>query len=62
MPFTSTAIIGKNNGLPSIYYDASGKLQVKESHEILVLKSKDELRAWFHSLNIEKIVSSPSYD
>jgi len=52
IPFTSTAVIGKNNGLPSVYYDASGKLQLKESHGIPVLKSKDELENWWHSLNI----------
>ena len=56
MPFTSTAIIGKELGKPSIYYDASGDVHKNESHGIPVLKNKDELKNWYHSLIIEKTV------
>ena len=54
MPFTSTAIIGKELGKPSIFYDASASIEQNESHGIPVLKSKDELKNWYHSLNIGK--------
>jgi polysaccharide biosynthesis PFTS motif protein len=52
LPFTSTAILGKINGIPSVYYDASGKIQVNESHGLPVLKSKAELKEWYESLSV----------
>ena len=52
MPFTSTAIIGKELGKPSIFYDASASIEQYESHGIPVLKSKDELKSWYRSLNL----------
>jgi len=58
MPFTSTSVIGKELGKPSIFYDASASIEQNESHGIPVLKSKDELKNWYHSLNIEKTGSS----
>jgi polysaccharide biosynthesis PFTS motif protein len=54
MPFTATAIIGKELGIPSIYYDASGVLEQTIHHGIPVLKNKDELYRWCVSLDIEK--------
>ena len=54
MPFTATAIIGKELGIPSIYYDASGVLEQTIHHGIPVLKNKDELNRWYVSLDIEK--------
>ena len=58
MPFTSTAIIGKELGKPSIFYDASASIEKNESHGIPVLKNKEELKNWYRSLNIDKVVSS----
>jgi len=52
MPFTSTSIIGKELGKPSIFYDASASIEQYESHGIPVLKSKDELKKWYRSLNL----------
>ena len=50
MPFTSTALIGKDFGLPSIYYDPFEQLQVEESHGIPVLKGAKQLRDWFEKI------------
>jgi polysaccharide biosynthesis PFTS motif protein len=58
MPFTSTAIIAKELGKPSIFYDASASIEKNESHGIPVLKNKEELKNWYRSLNIDKVVSS----
>jgi len=58
MPFTSTAIIAKELGKPSIYYDASGAVETDVSHGTPVLKNIDELKNWYFSLNIEKTVIS----
>jgi polysaccharide biosynthesis PFTS motif protein len=55
MPFTSTALIGRDCGKPSIFYDVSGKLQKKEHHGIPILKNKNELETWLHSIKPEKI-------
>ena len=57
MPFTSTAILGKKLGKPSIFYDASSSINTNESHDIPVLKSKDELKSWRISLDVEKTLS-----
>jgi polysaccharide biosynthesis PFTS motif protein len=58
MPFTSTSIIGKELGKPSIFYDASSSIKKDESHGIPVLKNKDGLENWLHSLNIETPLST----
>ena len=50
IPFTSTGIIGKVNGVPSVYYDPSGKVKLDKSHDISVLKNKNELSLWKSSL------------
>ncbi len=48
MPFTSTALIARNRGKPSAYYDPTGLIQKDDhaAHGIPVLTGKDELRAW----------------
>ena len=48
IPYTSTAILGKVGGKPSVFYDPTGKLAKKSdfSHGILVLSGKGELRHW----------------
>ena len=58
MPFTSTSLIAKYLGVPSIYYDASGKIQQNTSHNISVLKNSYELLKWKLSLNNNKTVNS----
>ena len=51
MPYTSTAHIAKNYGLPSIYYDPSGLLVKNDpaSHGIPLISGRDELIVWFES-------------
>lgn len=48
MPFTSTALIAREMGKPSIYYDPSGLLQHDDraAHGIPILSGVDELEAW----------------
>lgn len=48
VPFTSTALIAKAQGKPSVYYDPSGLIQKDDraSHGIPILSGIDELRAW----------------
>lgn len=48
MPFTSTALIAREMGIPSIYYDSSGLLQSDDraAHGIPTLSKIDELEAW----------------
>ncbi|MDP3086736.1 MAG: polysaccharide biosynthesis PFTS motif protein [Methylotenera sp.] len=45
MPFTSTAIIAREMGKPSVYYDSSGLLQKDDraAHGIPILSTSDEL-------------------
>jgi len=54
MPFTSTALIGKELGVSTIFYDASGEVRKKRYHGIPVLKNNDELKDWYHLLNNNK--------
>lgn len=53
MPFTSTAIIAKQNGKPSVYYDPNGMIQKDDraAHGIPVLSGIEELREWVQNLN-----------
>ena len=48
MPLTSTALIAKEMGNPSIYYDPSGLLQKDDrvAHGIAILSTRDELATW----------------
>jgi len=54
MPFTSTALIAKLEGKPSVYYDPSGLVQIhstkEAAHGIPVLSSIDELQEWVKSI------------
>ena len=52
MPFTSTAILGKELDKPSIYYDPHGVLQKDDrgAHGIPILSGIDELREWVRSV------------
>jgi len=48
LPFTSTAILAKEYGKPSIYYDPTSMIQKNDSaaHGITVISGKNELRQW----------------
>jgi polysaccharide biosynthesis PFTS motif protein len=48
MPFTSTALLGREMGKPSIYYDPHGYVQKDDraAHGIPIVTGPDELRAW----------------
>jgi polysaccharide biosynthesis PFTS motif protein len=52
MPFTSTALLGRLLGKPSVYYDPHGKCQKDDraAYGIPILCGADELRAWLSSL------------
>lgn len=52
MPFTSTAIIGKTLGKPSVYYDPLGVLQRDDrgAHGVPILSGIDELHEWVMSV------------
>jgi len=52
MPFTSTSLIGKELGKPSIYYDALGLIDKDESRDIPVVKTKDDLHKWLLNLKL----------
>jgi len=51
MPFTSTALIAKAMGRPSVYYDPTGRLQRDDraAHGIPILSGAEELNAWLSS-------------
>ena len=48
MPFTSTALIGRELGKPSWYYDALGLVQSDDpaSHGIPIVQGRDALLQW----------------
>lgn len=48
MPFTSTALLGRALGKPSIYYDPQGVVQKDDraAHGIPIVTGADELNAW----------------
>jgi len=54
MPFTSTALIARRLGKPSIYYDPTGQVQRNDraAHGIPVLSTTDELDKWL-SLHVD---------
>ena len=55
MPFTSTALIARSEGKPSIYYDPSGIVQKddKAAHGIPILSNINELEEWVENINNE---------
>lgn len=48
MPFTSTALIARELGKPSVYYDPTGQLQGDDraAHGIPIISGPDQLKAW----------------
>jgi polysaccharide biosynthesis PFTS motif protein len=52
MPFTSTALLARHAGKPSIYYDPLGLIERDDraAHGIPIVQGIDELRAWLASL------------
>jgi len=53
IPFTSTAVIAKQEGKPSVYYDPSGVIQKnnRAAHDIPVLSGINELEDWVNSID-----------
>ena len=53
MPFTSTAMIAKHEGKPSVFYDPSGIIQADDraAHGIPILFTIDELKKWVEGIN-----------
>lgn len=51
MPFTSTALLAREMGKPSCYYDPTGRLDPTDraAHGIPLLNTLDALRAWFRA-------------
>ncbi len=52
LPFTSTALIGKHLGKPSVFYDPSG-LVLKDdpaAHGICVINNKSDLKDWLNKI------------
>lgn len=60
MPFTSTAILAKELGKPTIYYDPNGQIQKDDraAHDIRVVCGKAELDEWMN--DIIKLAFSPT--
>lgn len=54
MPFTSTALLGREAKKPSIYYDPSGLLQKDDpaAHGIMIIQGKKELGNWLANLEV----------
>jgi len=52
MPFTSTALLGRNLGKPSIYYDPTGLLQKDDpaAHGIQIIQGRTELATWLKGI------------
>jgi polysaccharide biosynthesis PFTS motif protein len=53
IPFTSTAILGKLLGKPSVYYDPSRTVQRDDraAHGIEILTGRDELERWMQKIS-----------
>ena len=56
MPFTSTALIGRELGKPSIFYDPVGIVQLDDraSHGIPIIVGRENLKKWVESVLISK--------
>lgn len=59
MPFTSTAIIARELGKPSAYYDPHGLIQKDDqgAHGIAILSGPEELSAWLASISKTEIMN-----
>jgi polysaccharide biosynthesis PFTS motif protein len=53
MPFTSTALIAKFEGKPSVYYDPSGIIckDDRAAHGIPILNNIEDLRKWVENID-----------
>jgi len=53
MPFTSTALIAKHDGKPSVFYDPNGVTHIdkKVMYGVPILTSIDELQQWIEEVN-----------
>lgn len=61
MPFSSTALIAKEMGKPSAYYDPTGRVQSDDraAHGISILSGPDQLKQWLHAqINLQLGVAS----
>ena len=55
MPFTSTALVARALGKPSIYYDSTGRLQRDDraAHGIEIISGPEELEVWLSKVLAE---------
>lgn len=62
IPYTSTALIGKAIGIPSIYYDPDGTLDEDRllSHDVPLVRSRTALIEWLTKLSASS-GATPSY-
>ena len=56
MPFTSTALLGREMGKPSCYYDSTGRVQRDDraAHGIPVVLGRTELSGWMQTVSCAK--------
>jgi polysaccharide biosynthesis PFTS motif protein len=56
MPFTSTALIARELGKPSCYYDPTGLIQQDDraAHGIEIIRGPEELTRWLKGISIEQ--------
>ena len=58
MPFTSTALIARALGKPSVYYDPTGELQSDDraAHGIPIVSGSEQLKTWLdsHAVSIKR--------
>jgi polysaccharide biosynthesis PFTS motif protein len=52
LPFTSTAIVAKHMGKPSIFYDPSGLVVMDDpaAHGIRIINNKNDLKDWLNTI------------
>lgn len=55
MPFTSTALIARELGKPSCYYDPTGLVQKDDraAHGIEIISGPEELKSWLKNIPVE---------
>ena len=59
MPFTSTALIARELGKPSCYYDSTGLVQQDDraAHGIEIIRGSEELTRWLKGIPVEPHIS-----